>query len=321
MYTIAQLEEKVEQWLSVLEFPETPESLYQPMRYALASGGKHLRPVLTLLCTDLFLQNIETRHVRAALALELFHCFSLIHDDIMDKASVRRGKPTLVARWGLSTAILAGDAMLIEAYKTLSHAPHHLDVEKTFSAAAIEVCEGQQLDIDYELLPRITQEQYFAMIGKKTAALFAASAIVGAQMGSAPNAVLPQLHRFAYQLGLAFQLRDDYLDVYAETPEFGKTLGHDILAGKKTYLFVATCDGLDDDDRTQFLRLMQAPLYGDEKVTMVKDFYAKAHAAEQLREAENRCFDQAMQSLSQASLTYSKEPLRCFADTLLQRKT
>ncbi|MDR0567007.1 MAG: polyprenyl synthetase family protein [Prevotellaceae bacterium] len=323
MYSFSQLAEQVARAMAGLSFPQTPEMLYQPMRYALLSGGKHIRPVLLLMCADLFAQELEKKHVDLSLGVELFHCFTLIHDDIMDRASLRRGRPTVVSKWGVSAAILSGDAMLIEAYKLVCGAAGNAAVLDAFNRAATEVCEGQQLDVDFEQQPTITKDEYFAMVGKKTAALLAASAAMGALAASAGDADVRRLYDFAYKLGLAFQLQDDYLDAYANAAEFGKATGGDIAAGKKTFLFVSTVAALRGRERDDFLLLMQTTrLPTAEKVLQAKRFYAKANAQQLLKDAENTLFNAAMQSLAQVSAPRErKEHLERLALALLQRKT
>ncbi|MDR3367102.1 MAG: polyprenyl synthetase family protein [Prevotellaceae bacterium] len=324
MYSFSQLTERLARAVDSLSFPQSPEMLYQPMRYALSSGGKRIRPVLLLLCTDLFLQKIEKEHVDIALGVELFHTFTLIHDDIMDRASLRRGRPTVVSRWGTSAAVLSGDAMLIEAYKLICGAGGARSgaLLGAFNRAATEVCEGQQLDVDFEQLPAITEEQYFDMVGKKTAALLAAAAAMGALVAAADSADVQRLYDFARKLGLAFQLQDDYLDVYSTAAEFGKTTGGDIAAGKKTFLFVATAEALSGQERSDFLQLMQdSQLPLAEKTEQVKKFYAKANAPQRLKDAENALLADALQNLELVGVPQArKEHLESLALALLQRK-
>ncbi|MDR1417205.1 MAG: polyprenyl synthetase family protein [Prevotellaceae bacterium] len=322
MHSFSSLSERVTHAIDNLNFPQSPALLYQPMRYALLSGGKRVRPALLLLCTDMFLQKIAQEHVDVSLGVELFHCFTLIHDDVMDKADLRRGRPTVVKKWGINTAILSGDAMLIEAYKLVRRTANADALLAAFNKAATDVCEGQQLDMDFEQQPSITEEQYFIMVGKKTAALLAAAAAMGALAAAAPAADVQRLYDFAYSLGLAFQLRDDYLDVYSDAAEFGKVTGGDVAAGKKTFLFVSTTAALSGQERDEFLQLMQSShLPADEKVQRVKDFYAKANAVQQLKDTENKLFDAAMQNLALVNVPQErKENLENLALMLLQRK-
>ncbi|MDR0711333.1 MAG: polyprenyl synthetase family protein [Prevotellaceae bacterium] len=325
MYTFSQLSERVARAIENIAFPQSPEMLYHPMRYALLSGGKHIRPTLLLMCADLFLQKIEEAHLNVSLGVELFHCFTLVHDDIMDRSDLRRGLPTVVSKWGANTAILSGDAMLIEAYKLICSAANSANSNAllhTFNRAATEVCEGQQLDVDFELLSTITEEQYFVMVGKKTAALLAASAAMGAIAANAAATDVQLLYDFAYKLGLAFQLQDDYLDVYSDAAEFGKTTGGDVVAGKKTFLFVGTAAALQGKDRSEFLQLMQnSCLPAAEKIKQAKNFYAKANVVQQLKNKENTLFNAAMQNLTLVSVPQKqKKHLENLALKLLQRK-
>ncbi|MDR1023938.1 MAG: polyprenyl synthetase family protein [Prevotellaceae bacterium] len=321
MHTFSSLSERVTRAIDSLNFPQSPEFLYRPVRYALLSGGKRVRPALLLLCADMFLQKIEQEHIDVSLGVELFHCFTLIHDDVMDKADLRRGRPTVVKKWGVNTAILSGDAMLIEAYKLVCRAANASALLAAFGKAATDVCEGQQLDMDFEQQPAITEEQYFAMVGKKTAALLATAAAMGALAAKAPAADVQRLYGFAHSLGMAFQLRDDYLDVYSDAAEFGKVTGGDITAGKKTFLFVSTAAALRGQERGEFLQLMQSShLPADEKVRRAKDFYGKANAAQRLKDTESKLLDAAMQNLALVNVPRErKEPLTSLALTLLQR--
>ncbi|MDR0415315.1 MAG: polyprenyl synthetase family protein [Prevotellaceae bacterium] len=321
MHTFSSLSERIARAIDGLSFPQSPALLYQPMRYALLSGGKRIRPALLLMCTDLFLQKIEQEHVDVSLGVELFHCFTLIHDDIMDKADLRRGQPTVVKKWGVNTAVLSGDAMLIEAYKLVCRATDASALLRVFNHAATDVCEGQQLDVDFEQQPSITEEQYFIMVGKKTAALLAAAAAMGALAAGAPDTDVQRLYGFARCLGVAFQLRDDYLDVYSDTGEFGKATGGDIAAGKKTFLFVATAEALAEQERDEFLQLMRSShLSPDAKVERVKAFYDKARAVQRLKEVENSLFAAAMQNLAMVSVPQERKLLlESLAQELLQR--
>ena len=328
-----------------LALPANPHRLYDPMRYALGSGGKRIRPVMTLMCAELFGEKLTageavsagvvdaklhpTKAVSptdgvldAALAVELFHTFTLIHDDIMDCADLRRGTPTVVKKWGANVAILSGDGMLIEAYKLLGNSPNAENVLRIFNQAAIKVCEGQQLDVDFEELPTITLEQYYAMVGRKTAELLAAAAAVGAAAAAAPTADVQHLQSFAYELGLAFQVQDDYLDCYATGEDFGKATGGDIIAKKKTFLFATTAAALENGELSDFLNLMQnTTLDRAEKIAQVKRFYAKANAEQAVKAEVKRLFDGAMRHLAQVGVNEEKKTeLKNLAFAIMKRQ-
>ncbi|MDR2937577.1 MAG: polyprenyl synthetase family protein [Prevotellaceae bacterium] len=322
MHTFSQLTQMVEQALSQLALPASPNLLYAPMRYALQSGGKRIRPVMTLMCAEIFIQNIDNEIVNIALAVELFHTFTLIHDDIMDHADLRRGVPTVVKKWDTNVAILSGDGMLIEAYRLLCGAPNAAEVLKVFNRAAIEVCEGQQLDVDFELLPTISLEQYYEMVGRKTAVLLAAAASIGAVAAGAPAADVEHLRSFAYKLGLAFQVQDDYLDCYSNAEEFGKATGGDIIEQKKTFLFVSTTAVLKEKELADFICLMQnTTLERTEKITQVKAVYAKVGVEKMVHNEVEKLFAEAMQHLAEVNVADDKKTeIKNLALAIMQRK-
>ena len=236
MYTNEQLQTLIENYLAQTEFPAEPELLYAPIAYSLSGGGKRLRPMLVLLAHAVFADNVQ-QALPAAGAVEVFHNFTLLHDDIMDNAAIRRGKPSVFAKWGQNVAILSGDAMLIYAYRLLCGLPADKlpQVLATFDDMALEVCEGQQYDMDFEKKQKVSVVEYMHMIELKTSALLAGSVLIGALLGGASENDCRKLRRFAIELGLAFQLQDDLLDSYGDE-RLGKAIGGDILEGKKTYL-------------------------------------------------------------------------------------
>jgi len=322
MHTLSQLSQIVEQALSNLSLPVSPDLLYAPMRYALQSGGKRIRPVMTLMCAELFNQNIDNKTVNTSLGVELFHTFSLIHDDIMDCADLRRGVPTVVKKWGANVAILSGDGMLIEAYRLLCKSPRTAEVLKIFNHAAIEVCEGQQLDVDFQVLATISFEQYYAMVGRKTAVLLTAAAAIGAVAAGAPATDVEHLKNFAYKLGLAFQVQDDYLDCYSNAEEFGKVTGGDIIEQKKTFLFVSTTAALEKEDLSDFLSLMQnTTLERAEKIAQVKIFYDKANVKQKVQAEVESLFAEAMQHFNRVNVAEEKKTeIKNLALAIMQRK-
>ena len=249
MQTNEELLATIENYLAQTDFPAEPELLYAPIGYSLGGGGKRLRPMLVMLSCGIFSDQIQSA-LPAAAAVEMFHNFTLLHDDIMDNAAMRRGKPSVFARWGQNVAILSGDAMLICAYRLLSGVPAHLlpQILATFNQMALEVCEGQQYDMDFEQKQKVSVVEYMHMIELKTSVLLAGSAVIGATLGGASEEDCRKLRRFAVELGLAFQLQDDLLDSYGDE-RLGKAIGGDILEGKKTYLMVTAMSRADEPTR------------------------------------------------------------------------
>ena len=271
MQTNEELLATIENYLAQTDFPAEPELLYAPIGYSLGGGGKRLRPMLVMLSCGIFSDQIQSA-LPAAAAVEMFHNFTLLHDDIMDNAAMRRGKPSVFARWGQNVAILSGDAMLICAYRLLSGVPAHLlpQILATFNQMALEVCEGQQYDMDFEQKQKVSVVEYMHMIELKTSVLLAGSAVIGATLGGASEEDCRKLRRFAVELGLAFQLQDDLLDSYGDE-RLGKAIGGDILEGKKTYLMVTAMSRADEATR-EILRhtYRDATLTDAEKIEMCR---------------------------------------------------
>lgn len=239
MHTTSELQAIIEKAISELEYPSHPKSLYEPIYYIMNLGGKRLRPALVLIAADLFKGNIQDA-LPAALAIETFHNFTLIHDDIMDNAPLRRGKQTVHEKWGTNNAILSGDVMMVESNKQLTKVNANVlkDVLDTFNATAQGVCEGQQLDMEFESRNDVSIEEYIDMIRLKTAVLVGGAMKIGAIVGGASPAEGNLIYAFGENLGIAFQLQDDILDVYGDPKKFGKQVGGDIIANKKTYLLL-----------------------------------------------------------------------------------
>ncbi|MFT6814411.1 MAG: geranylgeranyl diphosphate synthase type II, partial [Sphingobacteriales bacterium] len=240
----------LEEELKTLDLPENPTNLYEPIRYILTLGGKRIRPVLVLMACDLFAGDYK-KAISAAKAIELFHNFSLMHDDIMDDAPLRRGKTTVHEKWNEHVAILSGDAMLICAYKELLKSEGNTtSLVEIFNNVALEVCEGQMLDMNFETRFDVHVDEYLHMISQKTAILLSGALRIGALIGKASPTDVEQLGIFGKKLGIAFQLRDDLLDVYADQSQFGKQVGGDILSNKKTYLLLKALEQAQGDDLT-----------------------------------------------------------------------
>lgn len=263
---ITYLEEKI--------VSKDPQNLYDPVVYILGLGGKRLRPVLTLMTSEIFGTDYR-KGLNAALAVEVFHNFSLVHDDIMDDASLRRGKQTVHEKWNLNTGILSGDVMLILAYQLFENYKPEIfqKLAKLFSKTAIEVCEGQQYDIDFESRDNVTLDEYIRMITYKTAVLVGASMKMGAIVAEASKEDTEAIYNFGLNLGIAFQLKDDYLDVFGDQETFGKKIGGDIIENKKTFLYLKTLEHLNKEDKQQLLNLYSiAPPDPEGKINAVKDF-------------------------------------------------
>ena len=321
MPTNEQLLDIFENYLAQTEFPAEPERLYAPIRYSLSGGGKRLRPMLLLLACGVF--SDRTDHaLPAAAAVEIFHNFTLLHDDIMDNATIRRGKPSVHAKWGRNVAILSGDAMLIYAYRLLCGLPADKlpQVLATFDDMALEVCEGQQYDMDFEKKQKVSVVEYMHMIELKTSALLAGSVLIGALLGGASENDCRKLRRFAIELGLAFQLQDDLLDSYGDE-RLGKAIGGDILEGKKTYLVVTAMSRADEATRKELRALLaDTEMDPQKKIAAVKAVFDRLdvpHLAEQQIELR---FERALAQLDTLPVDAARTaPLREFAAGLMGR--
>ena len=308
--------------LAQMNTPEEPELLYSPIIYSMSGGGKRLRPVLLLITLEAFGGNIDEA-MPAAMAVEIFHNFTLLHDDIMDNADVRRGKPSVYAKWGGNVALLSGDAMLITAYKHLTRISASVlpRVMNIFSDMALEVCEGQQYDMDFESMEKVSVVDYMQMIERKTSALLSGSAMIGATMAGASDDDVKKIYRFATELGLAFQLQDDVLDSYGDE-SLGKKIGGDILEGKQTFLMVQAMSRADATQR-EVLRTthLAEDLTNEQKIAKVKALYDALdvkHIAEQQIELR---FERALNILDTLSIDSERvAPLVEFARNLMGRK-
>lgn len=300
-------------------FPLQPASLYDPADYFLGLGGKRIRPVLCLMGNELF-GPIEEDAWPMAIALELFHNFTLIHDDIMDKAPLRRGMPTVHAKYSIPTAILAGDVVMVGGYRYVSRirTPHIRQVLELYNTTAVHVCEGQQLDMDFENRDQVTMEEYLHMIELKTSVLLAGSLQIGALLGGAGLGNQQIIHRFGRNLGLAFQVQDDYLDCYGGE-KFGKQAGGDILADKKTFLLIKTLEVATDPQRRAIGELRTAP--PAEKVPAMLRIFHDCGVDAWVRELKEHYHAAACRDLEDiAVLSRRKEPLRNLVDFLIQRE-
>ena len=311
-----------ENYLAQMQFPEEPELLYKPILYSMSGGGKRIRPTLLMLACEAFGGDVQ-QALPAAAAVEMFHNFTLLHDDIMDNAEVRRGKPSVYASWGDNVAILSGDAMMIYSYRLLSEVPADklARIMEIFTTTALQVCEGQQYDMDFESMDSVAVEDYILMIERKTSALLSGSAMIGATLAGAKDDDIKKLYRFATELGLAFQLQDDMLDSFGDEA-LGKRIGGDILEGKKTYLMVQAMSRASDEEREVLRTTHKNEALSDaEKIATIKALYEKLdvkHATEQQIELR---FERALSVLDTLSIG-SERTVRLaeFARNLMGRK-
>lgn len=309
--------------LEAVNYPTKPEGLYEPIKYVLSMGGKRLRPTLLLLAYSLYRDDTE-RALPAAVGIETYHNHTLLHDDLMDNADMRRGRPTVHTKWDANTAILSGDTMLIMAFRHIMQCRcrHSAEVLDLFARTAQEICEGQQYDMNFESRTDVTVAEYMEMIRLKTSVLLACAAQMGALIADAPEADGEVIYRFAERVGLAFQLQDDWLDVYGDPAVFGKKIGGDILCGKKTYLLINALDRADADTRADLLALIaDTMLPPEEKIAAVTAVYNRLGISELTRQTIDRLFDEAHTTLRQLSLPAERwAPLWSYAETLLGRK-
>lgn len=310
----------VERKISELKFPAHPHNLYDPIRYFLSLGGKRMRPVLLMMSHELFGGKHENV-TSPAVAMELFHNFSLVHDDIMDKAALRRGKATVHEKWNTNTAILSGDAILIEAYKLLSDCDvkYLKSVLEIFNQTSVEVCEGQVMDMDFEIRNDVSIEEYIEMIRLKTAVLLGGSLKIGAILAGANEKEAENIYQFGVHLGIAFQLQDDVLDAYGDPKKFGKTVGGDIAANKKTFLLLKTRELASDADKKHLENLLH--IFHSDKIEQVLKLYGKYKVKELAEEEMKKHYEKAMQNLNAISLNEdSKHPLKLLAQFLMSRE-
>ncbi|MCM5662536.1 polyprenyl synthetase family protein [Galbibacter mesophilus] len=323
MLSIAAYREAFISHLNQTIVTKEPTNLYEPIQYILNLGGKRLRPVLTLLTADIFGNN-HKEAMHAAMAVEIFHNFSLVHDDIMDDAPLRRGKETVHEKWDLNTGILSGDAMLIVAYQFFENyeADTFKSLAKLFSKTAIEVCEGQQYDVDFETRDDVTIDEYLKMITYKTAVLVAAAMKMGAIIGKADKKECQKIYDFGLNLGIAFQLKDDYLDAFGDPKTFGKQVGGDIIENKKTYLYLKTMQNLSSEEAAQLKHLFEInPTDTTDKISSVKELMKSSGGANETLLAIEAYTAKALDLLEELNIdTSKKEILRNFANMLMGRE-
>lgn len=319
MLSFEQISAEFGKRFNVRHFPETPPSLYDPAEYFLGIGGKRLRPAICLMANELFGDiNPDAYHV--AIAIELFHNFTLIHDDIMDKAPLRRNMETVHKKYGESTALLTGDVMMVKAYDYLNRInPVHIQrVMVQFNTAARQVCEGQQLDMDFEKTDHVNLGEYIRMIELKTSVLLAASLKLGALLGGAGKGNQEHLYEFGRHLGIAFQIQDDYLDAFGDPAKFGKQVGGDIMANKKTFLVIHALETCNGSKLDQFKSLMNSD--DDGKVEMVLDFFRECGVDTWATGLKEKYISLAEHHLEEVAVSsVRKEPLKDLVRFLVQR--
>ena len=322
MHSIEQLQNLVNKAIADIKYTEQPTELYEPITYLMQLGGKRMRPVLVLVSTELFGGNV-LKALDAAIGIELFHNFTLMHDDIMDKAPLRRGKPTVHAKWNESAAILSGDVMFVEAYKLMIKVDDGIlrEVLAVFSDTASGVCQGQQADMNFENRDDVSLTEYLEMIRQKTAVLLAGSMQIGALIGGATQEQAKLLYEFGENLGLAFQLQDDILDVYGNPEKFGKQVGGDILSNKKTFMLIKAKElakGNTISELDQWLKRSDHPLAKVEAITSIYNLLEVRKLAEIEME---KYVNKALNALDLVSVdSPNKELLRGFAEQLLIRE-
>lgn len=324
MISEQKIDSAVSNLFDTIEFEKEPRGLYDPLRYMIAIGGKRIRPKLCITAYSLFKDNISDEILQPAAALEVFHTFTLIHDDIMDRSVLRRGKETVWTKWSDDTAILSGDVMLIDSYKRIVNVPSgvHADAMALFSDTAAQVCEGQQLDMDFENLTKVPMADYERMIGLKTAVLLACSAKMGALVGGASARECEALYRYGYQLGMAFQVCDDYLDTFGDEKVFGKPIGGDILNNKKSWLLTRAFEKVRNE--AVLLDAMALPMDTDadkrNKIDAVRSIYVDLGVDADAREEINAFTVKAMESLDAIALSnVHRVVLRRFSERLVGR--
>jgi len=323
MNDLSYLQNLISTEVNKMSYPEHPGQLYEPISYILSLGGKRMRPALLLMACELFGGDVN-KAIPPALAIEVFHNFTLMHDDIMDKAPLRRGKTTVHEKWNQNVAILSGDVMLIEGYKLMMQVENHLlrQVLDIFNETAVGVCEGQQIDMEFETQQDVSIDEYINMIRLKTAVVLGGALKIGALIGSASQKDADLLSNFGIQLGIAFQLQDDILDVYGDPEKFGKQVGGDIISNKKTYLLIKALELAQGDEADELNDLLNATKFDStQKVADVTRIYNNLDIRRYAEEAMQTYADKAFAALALINLPDShKQYLQDFADGLLVRE-
>lgn len=315
--------EKINDYIKNLPLGREPHGLYEPIEYVLSLGGKRIRPMLMLMAYELWKDDSE-KILPQAVALETFHNFTLLHDDVMDNADVRRGKPTVHKKWNENTAILSGDNMLVLAFKWMQQCPSDKmpAVLGTFTDTAIEIDEGQQLDIDFEERDDVREEEYIEMIRLKTSVLLACAVKIGAIMADAPKEDAENIYKFGEAIGLSFQLQDDYLDVYGNPEVFGKAIGGDITSNKKTYMLINALNKAEGAEKKELEQWIGAKDFDrDEKVKAVTRIYNSLGIDKMAKAKMEQYYNDAIAFLDKINVPESrKQALRDYADSMMKRE-
>lgn len=323
MKQLEELQDLIHDAVGALNYPDKPADLYKPITYIMSLGGKRLRPALLLMACDIFGGNVN-QAIKAALAIEVFHNFTLMHDDIMDKAPLRRGKATVHELWDQNVAILSGDAMMVEANKLMLQVPDQVlrRIMNIFNETATGVCEGQQFDMSFETRSDVSADEYIDMIRLKTAVLLGGALKIGAIIGGASETDASLLYTFGEQLGIAFQLQDDILDVYGDPDKFGKQVGGDIISNKKTFLLIKAQELATGTDATDLQHWLIATEFDAEaKVTAVTNIYNNLNIRTLASDAMATYAERAFAALDAINLpAENKQYLRAFADSLMVRE-
>lgn len=323
MHTIEQLHALIEAELSDLPLKKNPEQLYEPIRYMLSLGGKRLRPLLLLMSHELF-NGTPKNALKPATAIEIFHNFTLLHDDIMDKAPLRRSKETVHKKWNSDIAILSGDSMFVLSCQMMMNVhAHHVDkVMNSFLKTALEVCEGQQLDMDFQQSVEVTIDDYLDMISRKTASLLGCSTFIGSICADASESDANHMYAFGKNLGIAFQLHDDILDVYGSPEKFGKQVGGDILSNKKTILLLNALEIAEGKEKTDLMQWMSNDNFDPQnKINAITDIYNKLHIKEASSDTVDFYFQSALKELAAVNTKPAlKQPLMQLAEKMMRRE-
>ncbi len=313
----------IQKAISSIEYPESAKNLFAPIQYTLSMGGKRVRPLLTLMSTQMFGGDLELA-ITPAIGIETFHNFTLLHDDLMDNADVRRNNPTVHKKWDANTAILSGDAMQIMAYQMITKAPREVlaDAINLFSTTALEICQGQQYDMEFETRDDVSKDEYLEMIRLKTAVLLGCALKMGAIIAGADSKDAGLIYTFGEKIGLAFQLKDDLLDTYADEAKFGKRIGGDILNNKKTYLMLSALEAASETQLNEAKLWMSRTDYIDqEKISFFIDLYNKTNAAKQCEDLMDLYYKQAIEALNSVSIKDDrKKDLYTLANDLMYRE-
>ncbi len=324
MFTAHELLEKVNTYITELQFTRTPKDLYEPVKYVLSLGGKRIRPVLMLMAYNLYEDDVNSI-LPVASGIEIYHNYTLLHDDLMDRADLRRGKETVHKVWNENAAILSGDAMLVLAYQYVAQCnPGYLkEVLDLFTRTALEICEGQQFDMDFEQREDVTEDEYLEMIRLKTSVLLATSLKIGALLGGASPEDASNLYDFGMQMGVAFQLKDDLLDVYGDTSIFGKNIGGDILCNKKTFLLIKALEHANKVQRKELDQwLMSDNFVPIEKIVAVTDLYNRIGVK---KLCEDKIADYSIRALNSLKVVNveaeKKRELQRLIEKLMSRET